>query len=114
MSTPSRAHLGLDEALARLPAGGERFAQLFQHGTLRILVYAPRGHDPQAPHEQDEVYIVMRGHGTFVNGDARRPFAPGDLLFVPAGVEHRFENFTDDLALWVVFYGAKGGEQSIE
>ena len=35
---------------------------------------------------------------------------PGDLLFVPAGVVHRFEEFTDDLAVWVIFYGPEGGE----
>ena len=110
MSGSSGAHLDLDEALARLPANGERHAQLFTHGSLRVLVYAPRGHDPQTPHEQDEVYIVMRGRGVFLNDGARTPFEPGDLLFVRAGAEHRFEDFTDDLALWVVFYGPKGGE----
>jgi hypothetical protein len=31
-------------------------------------------------------------------------------LFVPAGAEHRFEDFTDDLTVWVVFYGPEGGE----
>jgi hypothetical protein len=34
----------------------------------------------------------------------------GDLLFVAAGAEHRFEDFTDDLAVWVVFYGPCGGK----
>jgi hypothetical protein len=29
---------------------------------------------------------------------------------VPAGVVHRFEDFSDDLAVWVVFYGPEGGE----
>jgi hypothetical protein len=32
------------------------------------------------------------------------------VLFVPASVEHRFEDFTDDLVVWVVFYGQEGGE----
>ena len=41
----------------------------------------------------------------FVNGDERSSFGPGDMLFVPAGVEHRFEDFTDDLTVWVVFHG---------
>jgi len=97
--------------LDRLPEpGGKRSTTLFEHGTMRLLVYAPRGTDPQQPHEQDEIYVVMRGAGTFfVDGD-RVPFGPGDALFVPAGLEHRFEDFDDDLALWVVFWGAKGGE----
>jgi hypothetical protein len=33
------------------------------------------------------------------------------MLFVPAGVVHRFEDFSDDLAIWVMFYGPEGGEE---
>src|SRR5689334_16064661 len=90
------------DALARFPGpGGERSARLFGHGTLEIKLYAPRGKDPQQPHARDEVYFVAAGRGTFVDGAARYAFGPGDLLFVPAGVVHRFEDFTDDLAVWV-------------
>jgi mannose-6-phosphate isomerase-like protein (cupin superfamily) len=77
---------------------------------MTLGLYAPRGSDPQKPHTRDELYVVMRGSGWFRNGDERHRFAPGDVLFVPARVEHRFEEFTDDLALWVVFYGPEGGE----
>ena len=70
----------------------------------------PQGADTQTPHTRDELYVVMRGAGWFVNGDTRHPFGPGDVLAVPAGVEHRFEDFTDDFATWVVFYGPVGGE----
>ena len=35
---------------------------------------------------------------------------PGTPLFVAAGVEHRFDDFSDDFETWVVFYGAEGGE----
>ena len=103
--------LTVTDALARLPGpAGERYAELFAHGTLSVELYAPRGHDPQQPHTRDEVYVVVRGSGHFRNGETRHPFAPGDLLFVPAGVVHRFEDFTDDLAVWVIFYGPEGGE----
>jgi hypothetical protein len=37
-------------------------------------------------------------------------FEAGDLLFVAAGTEHQFETCSTDLAVWVVFYGVKGGE----
>jgi uncharacterized RmlC-like cupin family protein len=40
-------------------------------------------------------------------------FGPGDFLFVPAGIEHRFVNFTDDFSTWVIFYGPKGGESQL-
>jgi mannose-6-phosphate isomerase-like protein (cupin superfamily) len=75
-----------------------------------VEIYAPRGIDPQQPHTRDELYVVMRGSGVFVNGDTRHAFAPGDVLFVPAGVTHRFEDFSDDFATWVMFYGPEGGE----
>ena len=98
-------------ALERLPGpGGERFARVLGHGSMEVEVYAPRGHDPQEPHTRDELYFVVGGSGWFVNGPNRSPFGPGDALFVPAGVEHRFEDFTDDLVVWVVFYGPEGGE----
>jgi mannose-6-phosphate isomerase-like protein (cupin superfamily) len=107
----SRRGASVAEALALLPgAGGERFAKVLEHGSLVVEIYAPRGLDPQQPHTRDEVYVVAAGSGEFVNGPARDRFVPGDLLFVPAGVEHRFENFTEDLVVWVIFYGPEGGE----
>ena len=107
----SEHRLTVPAALARLPGpAGERYVELFRHGTLSVELYAPRGDDPQRPHTRDEVYVVVQGSGQFRNGDQQHPFGPGDLLFVPAGVLHRFEDFTDDLAVWVIFYGPEGGE----
>lgn len=100
----------VEEALARLPgAGGERFAPVLEHGSLLVEIYAPQGVDPQQPHTRDEVYIIVRGSGVFLNGGVRQWFKNGDLLFVPAGREHRFEAFTEDLVTWVIFYGTEGG-----
>ncbi|HSM42590.1 MAG TPA: cupin domain-containing protein [Afifellaceae bacterium] len=83
---------------------------LYVHGTLKVLLYAPVGEDHQIPHDRDELYVVARGSGLFKLGDSIFPFKPGDAIFVPAGVEHRFQEFTDDLASWVMFYGPVGGE----
>lgn len=107
-----RRRVPLAEALARLPEpGGPRFVKVLEHGTLEVEIYAPRGHDPQQPHTRDEVYVVVSGSGWFVNGGDRHPFSAGDLLFVPAGVVHRFEDFSDDFVTWVLFYGPEGGER---
>jgi mannose-6-phosphate isomerase-like protein (cupin superfamily) len=111
MLTGAVAHLRLAEALHRLPApSGERFVALFRHGSLAVELYAPRGHDPQTPHTRDELYVIVAGRGRFFNGTDRHAFAPGDCLFVAAGTVHRFEEFSDDLVVWVVFYGPEGGE----
>jgi mannose-6-phosphate isomerase-like protein (cupin superfamily) len=108
------SHLTVAEGLARLPGPkGERFVELFRHGTLTVELYAPRGVDPQGPHTRDEVYAVIRGSGWFQNGNDRHRFGPGDVLFVPAGVVHRFEEFTDELIVWVFFYGPEGGEAKV-
>ncbi len=99
------------EALARLPGpGGKRFATIFKHGSLLVEIYAPRRSDSQKPHTRDEIYFVASGHGEYVCGDSKEEFGPTDVLFAAAGVDHRFENFTDDLAVWVLFYGPEGGE----
>jgi len=77
-----------------------------------VKYYAPRGMDEQTPHTRAELYVVAQGSGTFVNGDDQRPFCASDVLFVRAGVPHRFETFTEDFGTWVIFYGSEGGEQS--
>lgn len=103
---PTRLLPGLADALGEHP----RFAHVFAHGSLEVEIYAPRGHDPQQPHTRDEVYVIVAGHGRFFCGGETRDFAPGELLFVPAGVEHRFLDFSDDFVTWVLFYGPEGGE----
>jgi mannose-6-phosphate isomerase-like protein (cupin superfamily) len=117
--TPSKAttiyghHIRLEEALSRIPGPeGERFAELFRHGSLSVEIFGPRGVDSQQPHSRDEVYVVVHGTGSFLFNNERVAFGPGDLLFVPAGVVHRFEKFSDDLLVWVLFYGPPGGEGS--
>lgn len=102
--------LTTERALQELAASGQEFTLLFRHGTLEVEVYRPRGVDNQRPHTRDEVYVVISGSGTFLCGGERRPFGPGEVLFVKAGVEHRFEGFGDDFATWVFFYGPQGGE----
>lgn len=103
--------LTIDYALKRLAhEAGAEYVTLFEHGSLEVGTYRPRGMDRQEPHTRDEVYVVISGSGRFVDGDHRRPFVTGEVLFVPAGVEHRFEAFTDDFAAWVIFYGPEGGE----
>lgn len=109
---PERRRIPLSEGLARIPgSNGERFATVFERGSLTVEVYAPRERDEQTPHDRDELYIVIQGSGNFFCEGSREPFGPGDFLFAPAGAEHRFESFSDDLAVWVIFYGPEGGEK---
>ena len=109
--TGKTAHITTAKAAAQVAEGAAvRSVPLFAHGTLLVKYYAPRGRDLQTPHTRDELYVVLSGEGWFVNGAERHRFAAGDILFVPAGVVHRFEDFGDDFATWVVFHGPEGGE----
>lgn len=102
-------------------------ARLIRHGTMELRWYAPQGNDPQLPHDRDELYIIVSGHGVFVRAEEKVPFGedrtmvlsgaqrasvqPGDALFVPAGTEHRFESISSDFGAWIIFYGPEGGER---
>jgi mannose-6-phosphate isomerase-like protein (cupin superfamily) len=95
-------------------AAGKEFISLFRHGTLEIEIYKPKQVDHQQPHTRDEVYVVISGAGFFVKDGVRQSFEAGEVLFAGAGVNHRFEDFTEDFATWVFFYGPEGGEESTE
>jgi mannose-6-phosphate isomerase-like protein (cupin superfamily) len=85
---------------------------LLSHGSMTLEFYMPRGVDKQTPHSKDEIYIIAAGHGWFCSGADRFSVKQGDALFVPAGAEHRFEDFSDNFETWVVFYGPEGGEEA--
>ena len=87
-----------------------RYGVLLTHGSMELGAYAPRGRDPQEPHVQDELYVVQSGSGRFRLDGETRPVEPGEVLFVPAGAEHRFEDISEDFVAWVVFWGPPGGE----
>jgi mannose-6-phosphate isomerase-like protein (cupin superfamily) len=86
------------------------YGVVLRHGAMELGYYVPREIDRQTPHEQDEVYVIHRGSGVFLRGDERIEFAPGDALFVPAGMQHRFLEFSDDFGAWVVLYGPDSSE----
>ncbi len=74
------------DALGKLPGpDGERFATVFEHGSLDVEIYALRGEDLQTPHTRDEVYIVIEGEGFFLKGGVRLPFSPGDFCLFLRG-----------------------------
>lgn len=106
-----RWHVGTRDAAALPLPEGRRSAEVLSYGSLEVRYYAPKATDPQTPHDRDEVYIVASGRGRFVRGSERIAFEAGDVLFVPAQMEHRFEDFSPDFATWVLFYGPAGGER---
>lgn len=105
-------HISLMDALKMgPPPAGNLAVPVFNHGSMEAELYTPSGTDPQQPHTRDEIYLVARGSGGFFDGRRLLSVQAGSFIFVPAGVPHRFENFSKDFAVWVLFYGPEGGER---
>lgn len=112
MEFSSLRNIEFSRARKLLPTkDGKPFDTVFRHGSLQVEIFSPKGVDTQQPHKQDELYVVMSGTGWFFHEGRRMRFSPGDLLFAAAGEAHRFEDFSDDLVVWVIFYGPEGGER---
>jgi mannose-6-phosphate isomerase-like protein (cupin superfamily) len=92
------------------PPIGDLAIPVFGHGSMEAELYTPEGSDPQSPHTRDEIYFVAKGSGKFFDGEETIDIKEGSFIFVPAGTEHRFLNFTEGFAAWVIFYGPEGGE----
>lgn len=67
----------------------------------------PGSQDPQGPHQEDELYYVIRGRGAFEIDGNRIDVSPGSILHVPAKVLHRFVDVSEALDVLVVFAPAE-------
>ncbi|WP_336215923.1 cupin domain-containing protein [Nonomuraea sp. LPB2021202275-12-8] len=65
--------------------------------------------DGQSPHNEDEIYVVTAGRGSFTSGGRTIEVGPGTTLFVPAREEHRFHDVTENLVVLVFFAPAYTG-----
>lgn len=95
------------DAVGRLVQENTDYMRLLEQDSFDMGIYRPARVDPQTPHARDEVYVIAAGSGDFVCGNETRTFVPGDVFFVPAGVEHHFTKFSYDFATWVVFFGER-------
>jgi mannose-6-phosphate isomerase-like protein (cupin superfamily) len=107
-----RYKVSVEEALSELQKKDKaKFVEVMKHGSMVIEIFKPEIIDTQTPHKQDEIYVIINGNSTFFRKGERVTCSSGDIIFVPAGMEHRFENFSDDFETWVIFYGPEGGEK---
>jgi mannose-6-phosphate isomerase-like protein (cupin superfamily) len=95
----------LADLLAAREAADRPYLEFVREDSMSVGLYVlpPGGVDNQTPHDEDEVYVVLRGRARFTAGDVTVDVAPTDTLYVPAQVPHRFHDITEELALAVVF-----------
>lgn len=63
--------------------------------------------DLQQPHNEDEMYYVVRGKGQFFYDGEDMPVQAGSVLYVPKDKEHRFHSIEEELAIIVFFAPAE-------
>jgi mannose-6-phosphate isomerase-like protein (cupin superfamily) len=102
---PNQAAFDLSEIEQRRRAGGDPWLELLRVPSLRVGLYVLTAGsvDTQTPHEEDEVYHVIRGRGRFVADGEDRAVGPGTVLYVAAQVEHRFHSIEEELEVLVFF-----------
>ena len=91
--------------LAKRARAGRPYLEFLRSESMSIGLYVLEvgATDGQSPHREDEVYVVLSGRSQFTAGDEVRDVASGDVIFVPAGVPHRFHDIAQALQLIVVF-----------
>jgi mannose-6-phosphate isomerase-like protein (cupin superfamily) len=98
----------LSQLLERQQANGSLYQEFLRVDALNAGIYVlPAGtEDPQKPHDQDEVYYVVSGKATFAcDGHDDVPAGAGSIIYVEAGVAHRFVDISGDLTILVLFAG---------
>ena len=89
---------------------GHGYVDFFASELLSVgyAVWPAGGQDRQQPHAEDEVYHVTAGRGRIRVAGEDRPVGPGSVVYVAAGVEHRFHSIEEELVILVFFAPAEG------
>lgn len=95
----------LDELDAERAAHDGAYLQFLREQHMSVGLYAldQGASDPQRPHRQDEVYVIISGRASLTVGDETTSVARGSVVYVPAGTPHRFHHITEDLRTLVMF-----------
>lgn len=106
---PQVLYFQTEDLLRSLPAGERVYHEFLRVQALSAGLYAlpARSADPQKPHSEDELYLVLAGRARFRTPETDRAVEPGDIIYVRRGVEHRFHSIEEPLRVLVVFAPAE-------
>jgi mannose-6-phosphate isomerase-like protein (cupin superfamily) len=95
----------LDDLEATREATGKPYLEFLSVPDLSggLYVLDAGATDGQSPHTEDELYVVMSGRARVTVGGEERDVRSGSLIFVGAGVAHKFHDIEERLVLVVAF-----------
>jgi mannose-6-phosphate isomerase-like protein (cupin superfamily) len=95
----------LEEIKGKLKGEAVEYLEFLNVPALNCGIYflAAGSTDMQAPHDEDEVYVVLQGKARMRLDDADRAIVPGSLLYISASTEHSFFEIEEDMTLLVMF-----------
>ena len=105
MSTTDWQLFDLSQIRSRLKGSAVEYLEFLNVPALNCGIYfLPAGStDMQAPHDDDEVYLVLSGRARMRMNDEDRAVEPGSLLYISASTEHAFFEIEEDMTLLVMF-----------
>ncbi|HET7368263.1 MAG TPA: cupin domain-containing protein [Gaiella sp.] len=83
---------------------------------LAIVTIQPRRHGPpiHVHQAEDDAFYMLDGELVFAADGAEVVAGPGTFVLVPPGVEHTFENRTDEVARFVNVHAPAGFDLRLE
>ena len=95
----------IDELERKRGKAGKSYLEFLRVPPMSAGVYTlpAGGVDSQKPHREDEMYYVVRGRARMRAGQENRAVRQGSVIFVAAGVEHRFYDIEEELVVLVFF-----------
>lgn len=102
---------GLDRLKAAQAKGERLYHEFLRVPAMSAGLYVLKAGtvDPQKPHDEDEVYVIMSGRGRFTCAGETVAVEPGQTIYVPAHDDHRFHDIAEDLTILVIFAPAHAG-----
>jgi quercetin dioxygenase-like cupin family protein len=109
MTSDMKNFFEISELQRRRQAAGKPYLEFLRTASLSAGVYTlgAGSTDPQQPHRQDEMYYVLEGQARMQVGSQDQAVAEGSVIFVPANVDHRFHDITEELTVLVFFAPAE-------